>query len=145
VASCSPGIGLVLVATQGGWWDRCHEASVRCDDPAGADHERPRFRRHRGGRRWLTLPSRDWFLLALGQGLLTPTLASAVAGMAPDGREWRSASSSRREVSPGWSAPIIGGALFAAAIPLPYIVAAGLTLIALPIAPRLGLPESVSS
>jgi hypothetical protein len=41
--------------------------------------------------------------------------------------------------------PIMGGALFAASIPLPYVVAAGLTLAALPIAPRLGRPESVSA
>lgn len=75
-------------------------------------------------------------LLAVGQGLLTPTLSSAVAGMVPE----RAGIALGVQQSAGGLArvvgPVLGGALFAAAIPLPYIVAAGLTLIALPIVPR---------
>ena len=88
---------------------------------------------------WLTLPP-GLALLALGQGLLTPTLSSAVAGMAPE----RAGVALGVQQSAGGLArvvgPVIGGALFAAAVPLPYIVAAGLTLIALPITPGITTP-----
>jgi MFS family permease len=84
---------------------------------------------------WWTLPP-GLVLLAVGQGLLTPTLASAVAGMAPD----RAGVALGVQQSAGGLArvvgPILGGALFAAATPLPYIVAAGLTLAVIPITPN---------
>lgn len=79
-------------------------------------------------------------LLALGQGLLTPTLSSAVAGMAPA----RAGAALGVQQSAGGLArvlgPVLGGALFAAAVPLPYVVAAGLTLLAIPLTPRVAAP-----
>jgi MFS family permease len=80
-------------------------------------------------------------LLAVGQGLLTPTLASAVAGRSPD----QAGAALGVQQSAGGLArvvgPVLGGVLFATAIPLPYIVAAGLTLAALPITPQVTTSE----
>jgi multidrug resistance protein len=75
-------------------------------------------------------------VLALGQGFITPTLASAIAGSARPGMSGaalgvqQSAGGLARVVGPA-----VGGVLFAIGIPVPYVVAAALTLIALPIVP----------
>jgi multidrug resistance protein len=75
-------------------------------------------------------------ILALGQGFITPTLASAIAGSAKPGMSGaalgvqQSAGGLARVVGPA-----VGGALFAIGIPVPYVVAAALTLTALPIVP----------
>lgn len=76
--------------------------------------------------------------LALGQGLLTPTLSSAVAGAAtPD----RTGAALGIQQSAGGLArvagPLVGGALFASSIPLPYVLGAVLTAVVLPLVPRL--------
>jgi MFS transporter, DHA1 family, multidrug resistance protein len=79
-------------------------------------------------------------ILAMGQGILTPTLASSVAGSVPG----RAGAALGIQQSAGGLArvfgPLLGGALFAVATPLPYAVAAGLTLVALPLVPRLVSP-----
>ena len=72
--------------------------------------------------------------LAVGQGLLTPTLSSAVAGAVDRERSGvalgiqQSAGGLARVVGPA-----AGGALFAFAIPAPYVVAAVLGAAALPL------------
>ncbi|MGF1665611.1 MAG: MFS transporter [Acidimicrobiia bacterium] len=75
-------------------------------------------------------------VLALGQGIITPTLSSAVAGSTtPD----RAGSALGFQQSAGGLArvagPLMGGALFAVSSPAPYLVAAGMTLVALPLVP----------
>lgn len=78
-------------------------------------------------------------LLASGQGLLSPILSSAVAGAVPADRAGtalgfqQSAGGLARVLG-----PLLGGALFAVGIPLPYLVAAALTLVALPLVPAAG-------
>jgi MFS family permease len=66
---------------------------------------------------------------------LTPTLSSAVAGVSPH----KAGVALGVQQSAGGLArvagPVLGGSLFALSTPLPYVVAAGLTLIALPIVP----------
>lgn len=135
VALVFAGIGVVLVAAQGGMVGPVTKAlgetrTIRL----GLVLNVVGFAVISVADSWLTLPP-GLALLALGQGLLTPTLSSAVAGMTPD----RAGVSLGVQQSAGGLArvvgPILGGALFAAAIPLPYLVAAGLTLIALPITP----------
>ena len=75
-------------------------------------------------------------VLALGQGFITPTLASAIAGSAERGTSGaalgvqQSAGGLARVVGPA-----VGGALFAIGLPVPYVVAAALTLVAFPIVP----------
>jgi MFS family permease len=75
-------------------------------------------------------------ILALGQGFITPTLASAIAGSAERGRSGaalgvqQSAGGLARVVGPA-----LGGALFVVGLGVPYVVAAALTLVALPIVP----------
>lgn len=75
-------------------------------------------------------------VLALGQGFITPALASAIAGSAEPGMSGvalgvqQSAGGLARVVGPA-----VGGLLFAIGLPVPYVVAAALTLIALPIVP----------
>ena len=75
-------------------------------------------------------------LLALGQGWITPTLSSAVAGAAPSGSSGaalgvqQSAGGLARVVGPA-----LGGALYGVGIPIPYLVAAAMTLAALPLVP----------
>lgn len=84
-------------------------------------------------------------ILALGQGFITPTLASAIAGSATPGMSGaalgvqQSAGGLARVVGPA-----MGGALFAIGLPVPYVVAAGLTLAALPIVPSDTGKESVA-
>ncbi len=75
-------------------------------------------------------------VLALGQGILTPTLSSAVAGStSPD----RAGSALGFQQSAGGLArvagPLMGGGLFAVSTPAPYLVAAGMTLVVLPLVP----------
>ncbi|MEX1004561.1 MAG: MFS transporter [Acidimicrobiia bacterium] len=137
VALVFAGIGLVLVATQAGLVGPITRALGETSTiRLGLILNVVGFAVISVADSWLTLPP-GLALLALGQGLLTPTLSSAVAGMAPE----RAGVALGVQQSAGGLArvvgPVIGGALFAAAIPLPYIVAAGLTLIALPISPRI--------
>lgn len=84
---------------------------------------------------WATLAP-GLVLLALGQGLLTPTLSSAVAGAATSER---AGTALGFQQSAGGLArvagPVLGGALFAVSTPVPYLVAAGLTLVVLPLVP----------
>lgn len=74
--------------------------------------------------------------LALGQGFIAPTLSSAVAGAAPD----QSGAALGIQQSAGGLArvvgPAVGGFLFGIGVGLPYLVAAALTLFALPLVPR---------
>jgi MFS transporter, DHA1 family, tetracycline resistance protein len=81
-------------------------------------------------------------LLALGQGLLTATLASALAGAMPT----RSGAALGAQQSAAGLArvvgPLLGGALFAVATPIPYVVSALLTLAALVLVPNLAGPTS---
>ena len=86
-------------------------------------------------------------VLALGQGFITPTLASAIAGSAKPGMSGaalgvqQSAGGLARVVGPA-----VGGALFAVGLPVPYVVAAGLTLVALPIVPAgVGIDTAMAS
>lgn len=136
VALVFAGIGVVLVATQGGMVGPItralgESATIRL----GLALNIAGFALLSFAESWGTLVP-GLVLLAVGQGLLTPTLSSAVAGMVPE----RAGVALGVQQSAGGLArvvgPAIGGALFAAAIPLPYVVAAGLTLIALPIVPR---------
>lgn len=136
VALVFAGVGLVLVVTQGGMVGPITRALGE------STTIRLGLALNIGGFALLSF-AESWgvlvpglVLLAVGQGLLTPTLSSAVAGMVPE----RAGVALGVQQSAGGLArvvgPALGGALFAAAIPLPYIVAAGLTLIALPIVPR---------
>lgn len=76
-------------------------------------------------------------LLALGQGFITPTLSSSLAGSVDSERSGmalgfqQSAGGLARVIGPA-----VGGALFGIGVQLPYLAAAGLTLAALPLVPR---------
>ena len=76
-------------------------------------------------------------LLAVGQGLATPTISSAIAGRAPEGHAGtvlgvhHSAGALARVLG-----PIAGGVLFAIGIQMPYLVAALVTLTVLIFLPR---------
>jgi hypothetical protein len=77
-------------------------------------------------------------VLALGQGLITPTLSSAVAGSAS--LDWAGATLGLQESAGGLArvaGPALGGALFGVAVALPYWVGAVLTLAVVPLVPRL--------
>lgn len=86
--------------------------------------------------RWSTL-ALGLMALAVGQGLVTPTLASVIAGVAPPNR---SGAALGVQQSAGGLArvcgPVIGGALFAAGAGLPFLVAAALTVTVLPLLRR---------
>lgn len=77
-------------------------------------------------------------VLALGQGLLTPALSSAVAAMSGPGRAGytlgvqQSTGGLARVIG-----PLMGGLLYAVDIPIPYLVSAGISLVVLPLVPRL--------
>ena len=128
------GVGLLLVGTQGGMvqpvTSRLGETgTIRLGlllDAAG-------FALLSVAGSWPMLGGALAFL-AVGQGLLTPTLSSAVAGAAPPGRAGaalgvqQSAGGLARVVGPA-----AGGALFALAVPAPYLVAAVLAVAALPL------------
>lgn len=96
------------------------------------------------GRGWPGLIS-GLVLLAVGQGLMIPNLSSAVSVVAPEGKVGyalgvqQSAGGLARVAG-----PLIGGALFGLAASAPYLAAAGLTLVAMPLVPRLfGRHQSV--
>lgn len=73
--------------------------------------------------------------LALGQGMLTPTLSSAVAGASIE----RSGAALGVQQSAGGLArvigPLVGGSLFALATPLPYAVSGAMSVVALALVP----------
>ncbi len=75
-------------------------------------------------------------VLAMGQGLVAPSLSSMLAGMVPPERSGavlgaqQSAGGLARVVG-----PVLGGALFAIGAGVPYVVAALLTLVVLPLLP----------
>lgn len=75
-------------------------------------------------------------LLAVGQGLISPMLSSSISGQA-NGRGVGAALGVQQ--SAGGLArvigPAMGGVLYALGTPIPYLVAAGLTLLAIPIVP----------
>ena len=76
-------------------------------------------------------------LLAVGQGMTTPAISSAIAGRAPAGRAGavlgvhQSAGGLARVIG-----PIVGGVLFAVGAAMPYLMAALATLAALVLLPR---------
>lgn len=137
VAMVFAGLGVVLVATQGAL---VGPAVRRLGEPrairVGLVLNTIGFAVLSSAASWTTLVS-GLVVLAVGQGMLTPTLSSAVAGLVPD----RAGVALGIQQAAGGLArvvgPIMGGALFAAGVPLPYVVAAGLTLAAVPIGPRL--------
>ncbi|MFP5332672.1 MAG: MFS transporter [Acidimicrobiia bacterium] len=140
VALVFAGVGLVLVVTQGAMVGPINKtlgeaATIRL----GLVLNIVGFGLLSVADRWAFLVP-GLVLLAVGQGLLTPTLSSAVAGLAPE----RAGAALGVQQSAGGLArvagPALGGALFAWAIPLPYVVAAGLTLAALPIVPTVRQP-----
>ncbi|MDX1448582.1 MAG: MFS transporter [Acidimicrobiia bacterium] len=145
VALVFAGVGLVLVATQGGMVGPItrslgESSTIRL----GLILNIAGFALLAVADSWsLLVPG--LVLLAVGQGLLTPTLSSTVAGLVPE----RAGVALGVQQSAGGLArvagPALGGALFAAAIPLPYVVAAGLTLVALPIVPRTAAPVGTTS
>lgn len=85
---------------------------------------------------WATLAP-GLLLLVLGQGLVTPTLASLVAGKSASDRRGvalgfqQSAGGLGRSVGPA-----LAGALFGLSIPAPYLLGAALVLVALAVLPR---------
>jgi MFS family permease len=85
-------------------------------------------------------------LLVLGQGLLAPTLASAVAGRAR--QERRGATLGFQQSAGGLArvaGPLLGGALFQhVGIASPYLVGAGLALVALLLVPRRATKEGAT-
>jgi multidrug resistance protein len=75
--------------------------------------------------------------LAMGQGLLTPALSSAVA--AESGADDAGLALGVQQAAGGLGrviGPLVGGALFAIDTPFPYVAAAALSLIVLPLTPR---------
>lgn len=136
VALTFAGVGVILVVTQGGLVGPLTE---RLGEPMairlGLMLNTVGFLVISGADGWGTLIP-GLVLLALGQGVLTPTLSSAIAGStAPD----RAGTALGIQQSAGGLArvvgPIIGGTLFAMSTAAPYLVAAGLTLVVLPLVP----------
>ncbi len=90
---------------------------------------------------WLQLAP-GLVLLAVGQGLTTPAISSAIAGKAPDGNAGivlglqQSAGGLARVLG-----PVAGGVLFAVGIKMPYLVAALTTLAALLLLPKIRVPH----
>ncbi len=129
-------IGVVLVATQAG----LVAPATRWVGEAGAI--RLGLALNLVGFLMLSATSGIWMLLwsvsllAVGQGLLTPVLSSFVSGFVPNSRAGavlglqQSASGLGRVAG-----PVLGGFLYAIAIPLPYIVAAVALLVAIPLIP----------
>lgn len=143
VALLFAGVGVVLVGTQGGL----------IGPAAGALGERRLilvglalnvvgFVLLATGDGWLSLIP-GLAILAIGQGFITPTLSSAVAGAAHPGGSGaalgvqQSAGGLARVVGPA-----LGGALFGMGVSLPYLVAAAMTLMAMPLVPT-GRPSVV--
>ena len=74
--------------------------------------------------------------LAVGQGLVSPSLASAIAGVAP--RDRSGAALGLQQAAGGLArvlGPVAGGALFALGVETPYVVAAVLTVLVFPLLP----------
>jgi MFS transporter, DHA1 family, tetracycline resistance protein len=142
IALLFAGLGLVLVAVQGGMVgpiaERLGEANaIRF----GLVLNTVGFAAISTADGWAVLVL-GCVTLAVGQGILTPTLSSAVAGCTgPEG----AGSALGFQQSAGGLArvagPLLGGALFAVATPVPYLVAAGMTLAVLPIVPAPHHPD----
>ena len=83
-------------------------------------------------------------LLAIGQGLITPMLSSSISGRSNDG-DVGAALGVQQSVG-GLArviGPALGGVLYSQGISIPYLVAATLTLAAIPIVPSLRRPIPV--
>lgn len=138
VALVFAGVGVLLVGTQGGLvgpaTDRLGEAGVI---RLGLALNLAGFLLLSRADDWTVLGA-GLVALSLGQGLLTPTLSSAVAGLVPTDRSGaalglqQSASGLARVVGPA-----VGGALFALSPASPYVVAAIATLVVLPLVPAI--------
>ncbi len=75
-------------------------------------------------------------LLAVGQGLLIPVLSSFISGFVPASRAGTALGVQQSASGLGRVAgPLLGGFLYAIAIPLPYLVAAGVVLVVMPLIP----------
>ncbi len=134
-------VGVVLVATQGGL---VGAVTGRLGEPAtlrfglGLDLAGFALLAFADG---LVLLLIALALLALGQGLLTPVLSSAITGAVPVRSSGaalgfqQSAGGLARVVG-----PLLGGWLFASSTSLPYVVAAGLVVVAIPLIPTSGPP-----
>lgn len=83
-------------------------------------------------------------LLAIGQGLITPMLSSSISGRSNGGGVGaalgvqQSVGGLARVIGPA-----LGGVLYSQGISIPYLVAATLTLVAIPIVPSLRRPIAV--
>lgn len=140
VALAFAGIGLVLVATQGGVVGPVTRALGETNTIRLAlALNIVGFAVISYAASWGTL-SPGLAVLALGQGLLTPTLSSAVAGVSPHTAGVALGVQQSAGGLARVAGPVLGGTLFALSIPLPYVAAAGLTLIALPIVPTVKEP-----
>jgi len=94
---------------------------------------------------WLLLLGGLMFL-ALGQGLLTPALSSALAGMT--GPQDAGLALGFQQAAGGLArvlGPLLGGLLFAIDAPIPYLAAAAISVIVLPVVPSITRPASTSS
>jgi multidrug resistance protein len=130
------GLGVILVGTQAGL---IGPASRRFDDMqlvrSGLVMNVIGFLFLAGASGWLVLIP-GLALLAIGQGLITPMLSSSISGQANGAGVGaalgvqQSAGGLARVIGPA-----LGGVLYAQGIPVPYLVAAGLTLLAIPIVP----------
>ncbi len=136
VALVFAGVGTVLVLTQamlvGPVTGRLGEATaVRI----GLGLDLVGFLLIASSRGWPTLLA-GLAVLAVGQGLVAPSLSSMIAGMVPPDR---SGAALGAQQSAGGLArvvgPLLGGALFAVGAGVPYLVAALLTLAVLPLLP----------
>lgn len=136
VALVFAGVGAVLVLTQavlvGPVTGRVGEAAaIR----VGLGLDLVGFLLIGSSRGWPTLIA-GLLVLAVGQGLVAPSLSSMIAGMVPPDR---SGAALGAQQSAGGLArvvgPLLGGALFAVGAGVPYLVAALLTLAVLPLLP----------
>jgi MFS transporter, DHA1 family, tetracycline resistance protein len=136
VALVFAGLGVVLVGTQGGLvgplTSRLGESSTL---RLGLVLNTAGFGLVATAAGWaMLLPG--LMLLAVGQGVLTPTLSSAIAGAATADRAGtalgiqQSAGGLARVLG-----PVLGGALFSVSTSIPYVVAAGITLVVVPLVP----------
>jgi multidrug resistance protein len=136
VALWFAGLGLVLVAVQGGMvgpiTERLGETNaIRL----GLALNAVGFAAISTANVWAVLVA-GCVILALGQGILTPTLSSAVAGST--GSDGAGSALGFQQSAGGLArvtGPLMGGALFAVSTPVPFLVAAVLTLAVLPIVP----------
>ena len=136
VALLFAGVGVVLVGTQGGLIGPAAGAlGERRLIQVGLALNVVGFVLLASGDGWLSLIP-GLATLAVGQGFITPTLSSAVAGAAHPGGSGaalgvqQSAGGLARVVGPA-----LGGALFGLGVSIPYLVAAAMTLLAMPLVP----------